>query len=313
MFYRRKIILALLQAWDNQLSNTDFQKILFLLSKKQETPSFEFVPYKFGCFSWQSYADKRTMTGYGQLGEKDDWQKACNEDYLAQISEADRASILDLIREIGSLGGKELIRYVYLKYPYYAIKSEIAAKMMSKSELDAIAKEMPVDESITLFTIGYEGISFDGFLNVLIKNNVRVLCDVRKNPLSMKYGFSKNQLKGALTELGIRYLHIPELGISSDKRQNLSSSKDYEILFEKYEKTTLRLQKPFIEKIMDTLESEKRVALMCFEKNPCMCHRGRLANALAELSRFHYSLAHIGNGHEKKNSHNGQNLSDLFG
>jgi len=48
---------------------------------------------------------------------------------------------------------------------------------------------------MTLFTIGYEGISLEEYFNRLIKNDVKVLVDVRNNPLSMKFGFSKTQLK----------------------------------------------------------------------------------------------------------------------
>ncbi|WP_200885350.1 DUF488 family protein [Jejuia pallidilutea] len=53
------------------------------------------------------------------------------------------------------------------------------------------------ENDITLFTIGYEGISLEHYLNKLIRNNIKLLCDVRKNALSMKYGFSKSQLKNA--------------------------------------------------------------------------------------------------------------------
>lgn len=62
-----------------------------------------------------------------------------------------------------------------------------------------------------LFTIGYEGSSLDGYLNRLIKNNVRTLIDLRRNPLSRKYGFSKKTLAETVKKLGIDYVHIPEL------------------------------------------------------------------------------------------------------
>ncbi|MCS2389053.1 DUF488 domain-containing protein [Bacteroides thetaiotaomicron] len=62
-----------------------------------------------------------------------------------------------------------------------------------------------------------------------------MLCDVRKNAYSQKYGFSKGQLEKACTGVGIKYIHIPQLGIESEQRQDLKSQKDYEILFESYE------------------------------------------------------------------------------
>ena len=47
---------------------------------------------------------------------------------------------------------------------------------------------------------------------------IGLLCDVRKNPLSRKFGFSKKKLKHITETVGIKYVHIPELGIESDKR-----------------------------------------------------------------------------------------------
>lgn len=51
------------------------------------------------------------------------------------------------------------------------------------------------------------------YLNKLIENDVKVLCDVRRNPISMKFGFSKHQLIKACNGVGIEYKHIPEVGI----------------------------------------------------------------------------------------------------
>jgi len=40
----------------------------------EKEPSFEFVPYKFGSFSFQSYADKRRLVEIGALADSDDWR-----------------------------------------------------------------------------------------------------------------------------------------------------------------------------------------------------------------------------------------------
>jgi hypothetical protein len=312
MFYRRKILLAVLQAWGGRLPSTDLQKILFLFSKRQNKPAYDFVPYKFGCFSWQSYADKRAMVLYRQIKGNDDWIKVDDTDYLELINSDDRKELLALKKSISGLSGKDLVRHVYKEFPYYASKSEIAEKILSKDEFKIVVDACPNDSSTQLFTIGYEGRSFDGFLNCLVANNIKVLCDVRKNPLSMKYGFSKSQLKEALSELKINYLHFPELGIESGKRQNLSSTKDYMELFDEYESSTLLNAGPYIVKIIDTLESEKRIALMCFEKDPCMCHRGRLSKAIENHPKFRHSVFHLRNGDENKGFNNGKDVPNLF-
>jgi len=110
------------------------------------------------------------------------------------------------------------------------------------------------------------------FLYTLIKNDIRVLCDVRNNPLSRKFGFSKNSLQKYLGNIGIEYVHIPELGISSEKRNNLNSDDDYQNLFKNY-KTSLSKRLEHLEKLHQLLVSKKRSALTCFEHDPSNCHR----------------------------------------
>ena len=74
MYYRRKILLALVKEMGGKLQPTDMQKLLFLFCDNQQEKSYEFIPYLFGGFSFQSYADKRTLTKYGLLTEKEGWE-----------------------------------------------------------------------------------------------------------------------------------------------------------------------------------------------------------------------------------------------
>src|SRR5690554_2591380 len=71
MYYRRKLVLALLQAFDGKLEKLSLQKLLFLLTRYQERKSYDFVPYKYGCFSFQANADLNTLTKY-ELVTQDD-------------------------------------------------------------------------------------------------------------------------------------------------------------------------------------------------------------------------------------------------
>jgi len=151
----------------------------------------------------------------------------------------------------------------------------------------------PVKQETILFTIGYEGITLEQYINKLIINDVKVLCDVRKNPLSMKYGLSKNQLKNACQGVGIEYVHIPEVGIASDKRQKLKSQAEYDALFLHYRKDTLADEQVKIQEIFLLLQNKKRIALTCFEANIHQCHRKHLSDSIAALSEFNYKLMHI--------------------
>ena len=151
----------------------------------------------------------------------------------------------------------------------------------------------PQNDTVCFFTIGYEGNSFENYLNRLIKNNVKLLCDVRRNPLSRKYGFSKKTLSHTLAELNIDYMHLPELGIISDKRQALESKADFQRLFAEYEQTTLKENPQALEKLLRLLEEKKRIAITCFESCQTMCHRGRVATALTNLPNWNYPVQHL--------------------
>lgn len=67
LYYRRKILLALLELFGGQLSAKQIQKYLFLFCKQQTTKAFYFVPYYYGCFSFQAQQDIYTLSTYGYL------------------------------------------------------------------------------------------------------------------------------------------------------------------------------------------------------------------------------------------------------
>lgn len=294
MFYRRKILLGLLQIFGSELDKLSFQKLLMLFSKAQTNPDFDFVPYKFGCFSFQANADMSTMIKYGQVSENErKWLKIDAEDYLSLLKENDKKALVKLKSLYSGKSKDDLIRYTYIKYPYYAINSTIAKNVLNTKEYFAVESAKPAFGSTVLFTIGYEGISLEVYLNKLILNGVKLLCDVRKNSLSMKYGFSKSQLKNACEGVGIIYEHIPDLGIDSDKRQELKIQSDYDKLFQQYKRETLTRTQDQQEYILELLKKHKRIALTCFEANICQCHRKHLAEAVTKLQGFDYELKHI--------------------
>jgi len=293
MFYRRKIILALLDKFGGELDKIHFQKLLFLFSQKQAKSEYDFVPYKFGCFSFSANADMSAMVKSGILTETDTkFIKNGSEDYISGLKPADAAALSEIAEMFGKMDMNEVKRFTYLNYPYYATNSEIAKKTLTGRELIKVEEARAHYGSITLFTIGYEGISLEEYFNRLIKNDVKMLVDVRKNALSMKFGFSKSQLSKYCSYLSIEYIHIPQVGIESDKRQELNSQADYDMLFEVYKKE-LPQSKLYQYKIFDLLLEKRRVALTCFEADINKCHRKHLAEAIADYPEFEYELRHI--------------------
>lgn len=299
LYYRRKILLALLETFGGRLTAKSLQKYLFLFTRKQTEKSFDFVPYKYGCFSFRANQDIATLGKYGYLTVTDSENGRyieLNKDhtgFCACLNLFDRQSLFSVKNEFGELSQTDLIRYTYIHYPFWATKSSIAEQILSKEEFAEISKRVRSFAEPVLFSIGYEGITLEAYINKLIINDIRVLCDVRKNAFSQKYGFSKNQLEQACKGVGILYVHIPDLGIVTEDRQDLRSQKDYDLLFEKYEKLTLSNKDIYINQVKELIINHKRVAVTCFEKNPAQCHRTRVANKLMFISEGRYTFVNL--------------------
>jgi uncharacterized protein (DUF488 family) len=298
LYYRRKILLALLEIFGGQLTAKSLQKYLFLFTRKQSIQSFDFIPYKYGCFSFQANQDISTLKTYGYVDIIDHQngrfiQLKKNDNYCALLNLFDVQYLSDTKKEFGNLSQNELIKYTYIHYPFYAIKSSIAESLLTSDEYATIQLQIRSFPESVLFTIGYEGLSLEKYINTLIINDIKILCDVRKNAYSQKYGFSKSQLQTACEGVNIMYVHIPKLGIESEYRQNLMSQKDYDILFERYENTTLKTNQDTLIQIFELLKTNKRVALTCFEKDPQQCHRSRIAKKMMSFENKDYTLKNL--------------------
>jgi uncharacterized protein (DUF488 family) len=269
VFKRQQFLVAFIHAIDGGCTATELQKLTFLYSYKNQIDYYDFVPYKYGSYSFQLADDVKTLQAMG-------WIK--HDENRIRYTGFSATSLFDYslsdFSSIEKLRGNRLVKEVYLKHPYYAINSEIASKLLNDTEIKIIQDARDKIESTdrVLFTIGYEGLSVESYLNILIKNNIRLLCDVRNNPLSRKFGFSKSSLSHFLSNVGIEYVHIPELGIISDKRKTLETKEDYEALFAAYEKTLPKKTVP-LETLYTLFEKNNRIALTCFEHDSEYCHR----------------------------------------
>jgi len=167
-----------------------------------------------------------------------------------------------------TLDDKMLLDHIYEEHPEYTIFSQY----MKKMDYDR--------NSSGIVTIGYEGKTIDKFLCELIKNKIGIVADVRRNAYSMKFGFQRNKLESYLEKIGIDYIHMPELGIPSSSRKNLNSYEDYQALFVSY-RQDIETKLDSLERIK-SISQNKKVSLMCFEKDVKYCHRGVIAERLRE-------------------------------
>jgi|WetSurMetagenome_2_1015567.scaffolds.fasta_scaffold140234_1 uncharacterized protein (DUF488 family) len=144
-----------------------------------------------------------------------------------------------------------------------------------------------------LHTIGYEGKDIEELFSILLVNNISMLCDVRKNPVSRKPGFSKKALASSCINNRIEYAHHPEFGINSILRKDLHTEQDYHNLFSIYKQTVLVDTAIQQQRLLEEIKEGKTIALLCFEADPLRCHRSRLAEAIVSLAERNILIVNL--------------------
>lgn len=128
--------------------------------------------------------------------------------------------------------------------------------------------------SIPVFTIGYGNRTLMDFINILRKNQIEYLIDVRSKPYSkFNPDFSKSTLEQSSTSSGIKYVYMGDaLGGQPDNQSSFTpdGKVDYEKLKEK------PAFQNGIKRLVQAWKQNIRVALLCSEIKPEMCHRSKL-------------------------------------
>ena len=268
-YNRQKLLLKAIDSIsrENKGSKTYLVKVMFLLRQgfDYEKIGYNFFPHHYGPYSNSISEDLDYLIANDYISGKGmelttQGKTALKENELSSEVVSNLEEITAKYQNLSQI--KE---YVYSQFPDFTVKSNSPRK-----KIDAPTKGV--------CSIGYEGETIDSFLNKLIQNNVSILIDVRKNAFSMKPNFRKLQLEKYLSKASILYLHIPELGVESEKRKELATEEDYKELFLDYQKE-LAGKEQYIKNILNEAKSH-RIALMCFEADHNHCHRGILSNNL---------------------------------
>lgn len=301
MYTRRKVLYNLIRELGNP-NNVVIQKAMFLLTRSyfDGTKLYDFFPHKRGCYSLRLSGDYHYLADNGFLYEDFDTEKYKVVDSYTNsmdffLDKNSQEIIRNFAKKISSMDEYELVKYSYEQYPFFAIRSEIVSELeIGEPFLSDINTEIErVKESEhALYTIGYEGRSIDNLISELISRNIYMLVDVRKNAYSMQHEFSGHFLKLAMEEAGISYIHCPEVGIRSDKRQELLPMGMQEELFAWYKDQVLPLSSAFVEKSYLWFKKGS-IAFMCYEKDPSDCHRSRLADYCLKIEPRFSKVIHI--------------------
>lgn len=129
-----------------------------------------------------------------------------------------------------------------------------------------------------VFTIGYEGATVDEVLTALREAGVEQVADVRAIAASRRPGFAKTSLAANLKSAGIGYRHLRALGTPKPGRD--AAKKGDRATLERVYAGQLELPEAQAEaEALKAMTAERPTALLCFERDPAMCHRTLLIAA----------------------------------
>lgn len=290
MLNRQKTIIELLKRAGRTVSRFELTKWSFLL--RHEFPSaggsafYDFVPYQYGPFSFTLFQELDKLEATNYVTQASDCVTLGKTELIRSVSIDNRIALHDitsLLSRFNRFKRDDLIEHVYSRHPEFTYNSlirRLAARPLAKP---------------AVYTAGYEGRSIDSFLNLLVQNGIRRLIDVRKNPIARRYGFHRSTLQRLLGKLEIDYVHMPSLGIASEKRRELTDATTYQALFAEYKRGTLREEKVTLEKV-GSLMRERPSVLVCMERDPNFCHRLAVAEVVSRLTAL--PIHNLGCAHE---------------
>jgi uncharacterized protein (DUF488 family) len=145
-----------------------------------------------------------------------------------------------------------------------------------------------------IFTIGVYGWEAEAFFAALVAARIDTFCDVRarRGVRGSEYVFANsNRLQAKLAELGIRYLHRPDLAPSKEAR---TFQHEIDEASGQGKRARSSLSPSFVDAYLsgplaafDSAqfvaglgEETQRAALFCVEREASACHRGLLAARL---------------------------------
>jgi uncharacterized protein (DUF488 family) len=133
----------------------------------------------------------------------------------------------------------------------------------------------------TIWTIGHSTHPIEEFIEMLQSFDIKTLADIRSYPGSRRYPqYNKETLRTTLTEIGIDYIHLKELG---GRRKPLPDS-----INNGWRLAAFRGYADYMEtdsfkngiKELENIAGKSRTAYMCSEAKWWSCHRSLVSDYL---------------------------------
>ncbi|NLC15930.1 MAG: DUF488 family protein [Firmicutes bacterium] len=277
MLIRQKLIIALIKCSGGSTTRLKLVKQVFLLrqhlSPRYTHAFYQFLPYKYGPFSFTLYHELQKMIDSGLI--------ELPSSNAIRLTDLGLQTSLDLPPNLWKEFGRfwanygqypvnELTELVYAQHPWYATRSE-------RNRHYIPLKEAPY----AVYTVGYSSMQVDGFLNLLLRSGIKQLIDVRRNAVSRVFGFYGSTLANLAKYVDIEYRHMPQVGIPSEWRACLDDQDDLDMLFNRYTEEVLNSAEDLVRDIASWMSS-KPSTLMCMEVDPSRYHRSVLAESISD-------------------------------
>jgi uncharacterized protein (DUF488 family) len=141
-----------------------------------------------------------------------------------------------------------------------------------------------------LFTIGYEKARLADVVDVLKAAGIKTLIDVRDRPQSRRPGFSKRQLAAGLEEAGIRYVGLKALGTPPEGRE-ANRKRAWALFWLIVDDKLATAEAEHALHEAASIAGDGASCLLCYEADPHICHRSRVADILS--IRHGFTVNHL--------------------
>ena len=143
-----------------------------------------------------------------------------------------------------------------------------------------------------LFTIGFAKKTAEEFFELLMKNGVIKVIDIRLNNKSQLAGFAKSRdLEYFLKRIGqIEYVYLPEFAPTNEL---FKGYRDKEISWEEYEKRYLEILNERDPLKNYDLSYFADSCLLCSESIAQKCHRRLMAEYIKEMKGDNLQIVHL--------------------
>jgi hypothetical protein len=270
---RRTLLLSMLSELSKPVTTNRLHLLVALLSVNEANPSWYFIPTDRGPFSVDLLHDLRAFekAKFVQIDEGGvSVDQAVGEKELSSLDTENLELLYKTIDSYAAMQDDLLLDHALLSRPFWGIRTK-----RKGAEIQQIRQQ--VSSAIRgLYTLGYEGLSIDSFINLLLMVDVQQVIDVREFAFSRRSEYAKKNLDEALSLAGITYTGVPEVGIPTKARKEILEDKSKEELLAYYESEILPDTGPYADEVA-RLVRKHNIALICHEEDPGQCHRSLFA------------------------------------